>query len=264
MEQIDIKEYFKQEVEKLRLATSDPDIEPPSLTIVDATDGDIGNQIYIRKKIEDFEALNWPVKLVKPADNDNSLWHLLENIDTSSVIVQMPVAKRFNFNINDIPNYLDCDGLTKDALVYPATVRGILDYLNTCGFSYEGKSAVVLGRSEIVGKPMAQALLDRNMTVSVCHSKTPKVIKQYLLHSADLVVSAIGKPHIINRNDCRYAIVIDVGISRDPETNKVTGDFLEYPPDAETMNVWSTPVPGGVGLLTRLGLMKNCLDLQRM
>lgn len=264
MKQINIKEYFKQEVEELRRATSGPDIEPPSLTIVDATDGDIGNQIYIKKKIEDFEALSWPVELVKPTDNDNSLWRILENIDTSSVIVQMPVAERFNFCINDIPNYLDCDGLTKDALVYPATVRGILDYLDACGFRYEGKTAVVLGRSEIVGKPMAQALLNRNMTVSICHSKTPVEVLDYLLRSADLVISAVGKPHFFSRKWCPWAIVIDVGISRDPETNKVTGDFLEDSVLAAEKNVWSTPVPGGVGLLTRLGLMKNCLDLQRM
>lgn len=102
----------------------------------------------------------------------------------------MPTAKRFNFNIEDIPSYFDCDGLTKNALVLPATVRGIIDYLDDCGFDYAGKTAIVLGRSDIVGKPMAKALLDRNMTVSICHSKTNYGDKEYLLHNADLVICA--------------------------------------------------------------------------
>lgn len=98
----------------------------------------------------------------------------------------MPTAERFDFDIEDIPSYFDCDGLTKNALVLPATVRGIIDYLDDCGFDYTGKTAVVLGRSDIVGKPMAKALLDRDMTVSVCHSKTNYGDKEYLLHNADL------------------------------------------------------------------------------
>lgn len=66
----------------------------------------------------------------------------------------MPTAERFDFDIEDIPSYFDCDGLTKNALVLPATVRGIIDYLDDCGFDYTGKTAVVLGRSDIVGKPI--------------------------------------------------------------------------------------------------------------
>lgn len=211
MNQINIKEYFKTEKEKLRLAVIEHDYEPPSLTIVDATDGDVGNQIYIKKKIE------------------------------------------------DIPSYFDCDGLTKNALVLPATVRGIIDYLDDCGFDYAGKTAVVLGRSNIVGKPMAKALLDRDMTVSICHSKTNYGDKEYLLHNADLVICATGQPQSIHREQCESAIVVDVGISR--LNGKIVGDFVE---DENNIvgEAWSTPVPGGVGLLTRLGLMKNCLDLK--
>lgn len=203
MNQINIKEYFKTEKEKLRLAVIEHDYEPPSLTIVD---GDVGNQIYIKKKIE------------------------------------------------DIPSYFDCDGLTKNALVLPATVRGIIDYLDDCGFDYAGKTAVVLGRSNIVGKPMAKALLDRDMTVSVCHSKTNYGDKEYLLHNADLVICATGQPQSIYREQCESAIVVDVGISR--LNGKIVGDFVE---DENNIvgEAWSTPVPGGVGLLTRLGLMKN-------
>lgn len=259
MNQINIKEYFKTEKEKLRLAVIEHDYEPPSLTIVDATDGDVGNQIYIKKKIEDFESVGWPVKVVRPKDKFDLHCLLSYGLETDCVIVQMPTAERFDFDIEDIPSYFDCDGLTKNALVLPATVRGIIDYLDDCGFDYTGKTAVVLGRSDIVGKPMAKALLDRDMTVSICHSKTNYGDKEYLLHNADLVICATGQPQSIHREQCESAIVVDVGISR--FNGKIVGDFVE---DENNIigEAWSTPVPGGVGLLTRLGLMKNCLDLK--
>lgn len=260
MNQINIKEYFKTEKEKLRLAVIEHDYEPPSLTIVDATDGDVGNQIYIKKKIEDFKSVGWPVKVVRPKDKFDLRYLLTyDGLETDCVIVQMPTAERFDFDIEDIPSYFDCDGLTKNALVLPATVRGIIDYLDDCGFDYAGKTAVVLGRSNIVGKPMAKALLDRDMTVSVCHSKTNYGDKEYLLRNADLVICATGQPQSIHREQCESAIVVDVGISR--LNGKIVGDFVE---DKNNIigEAWSTPVPGGVGLLTRLGLMKNCLDLK--
>lgn len=233
MEQFNIKEYFKTEKEKLRRVAIEHDYEPPSLTIVDATDGDIGNQIYIKKKIEDFESIGWPVKVVRPNDRFDLHYLLSYGLDTDCVIVQMPTAERFNFDIEDISSYFDCDGLTKKALV--------------------------LGRSNIVGKPMAKALLDRDMTVSVCHSKTNYGDKEYLLRNADLVICATGQPQSIYREQCEFAIVVDVGISR--LNSKIVGDFVE---DENNIvgEVWSTPVSGGVGLLTRLELMKNCLDLK--
>lgn len=259
MKQLNIKEYFKTEKEKLRLAVIEHGYGPPSLTIVDATDGDVGNQIYIKKKIEDFESIGWPVQVIRPKDRFD-LHHLLNyGLETDCVIVQMPVAERFNFKIEYIPFYFDCDGLTKNALVLPATVRGVIDYLDDCGFIYKGKTAVVLGRSNIVGKPMAKALLDRDMTVSVCHSKTNYKDKEYLLRNADLVICATGQPQSIHREQCESAIVVDVGISR--FNGKIVGDFVENENNI-IGNAWSTPVPGGVGLLTRLGLMKNCLDLK--
>ena len=117
MHQINIKEYFKAEKEKLRLAVIEHGYEPPSLTIVDATDGDVGNQIYIKKKIEDFESVGWPVQVVRPKDSSELHYLLNYGFHTDCVIVQMPTAERFDFNVEDIPPYFDCDGLTKNALV---------------------------------------------------------------------------------------------------------------------------------------------------
>ena len=173
----------------------------------------------------------------------------------------MPVADGIDFNYSQIPISKDADGLNPMSNITPATVRGIIDYLDECGFNYEGKSAVVLGRSDIVGKPMAKALLDRNMTVSVCHSKTDINTKLYLTRQADLIVSAVGK-FSLTREACPNAIVIDVGIRRN-EAGIILGDFVEIDEIASKNKVWSTPVPGGVGLLTRLGLMKNCLQLAK-
>lgn len=126
MNQINIKEYFKTEKEKLRLAVIEHDYEPPSLTIVDATDGDVGNQIYIKKKIEDFESVGWPVKVVRPKDKFDLHYLLSYGLETDCVIVQMPTAERFDFDIEDIPSYFDCDGLTKNALVLPALFEVLL------------------------------------------------------------------------------------------------------------------------------------------
>lgn len=260
MRQINIKEYFNQEMDELRRAV----VNSPSLLIIDATDNDPGNQIYIKKKVEDFTSLGWPVEVQNPI-NDTELKLTLEfaekNRDTDCVIVQMPTAERFNFSTDMLPVNKDCDGLHPLSRVMPATVRGIIDYLDVCEFEYSGKTALVIGRSDIVGKPMAKALLDRDMTVAQCHSKSNKYARNHIADVANLIVCATGKPKLISRLDCnRDTIVIDVGITRDSE-NHLVGDFLEI--NAFKRHGWSTPVPGGVGLLTRLGLIKNCLDLTK-
>lgn len=255
MKQINIKEYVNQEMDRLRRTV----IDPPSLLIINATDGDVGNQIYIKKKVEDFQYLGWPVEVVKPTNRLELASYFDYSFDC--IIVQMPIAEKLNLNVKRlIPRKKDCDGLSIDPLVMPATVRGIIDYLDACEFPYFGKTAVILGRSNIVGKPIAKALLDKDITVCQCHSKTPTEVKYKLLHDSDLVISATGQPGSLWRICCPKAVVIDVGISRGYD-NKITGDFVEDREHCEE-GAWSTPVPGGVGLLTRLGLIKNCVDLK--
>lgn len=258
MKKIVIKDYFEQEMENLRRTVTNP----PSLLILDATDGDVGNQIYIRKKAEDFESLGWPVTIIKPVDREE-LAYYIEHNHADCVIVQMPIAERFNLDVKRLlPKEKDCDGLSIDPLVMPATVRGIIDYLDTCEFEYSGKTVAILGRSNIVGKPMAKALLARDMTVIQCHSKTPEQVRHDMMAYADLIVSAVGQPHLFSRRDISPStFVVDVGISRD-ENNKIIGDFEEIPYFCHPFGAASTPVPGGVGLLTRLGLIKNCVYLK--
>ena len=142
------------------------------------------------------------------------------------------------------------DGFEPDSKHTPCTPGGIIDYLDAAGFDYEGKLAVVIGRSVIVGKPMAKLLLDKNCTTVIIHSKTPPLTKQYLLQAADLVVCAVGKVGVLDPNECPNAFIVDVGINFNEE-GKLVGDVLEGAAER------TTPVPGGVGLLTRLKLMKN-------
>jgi methylenetetrahydrofolate dehydrogenase (NADP+) / methenyltetrahydrofolate cyclohydrolase len=175
-----------------------------------------------RKKVDDFNELGWPVSVIKIPERWNSansansadLSNCINNINTDCIIAQMPLRNSLSsFSIDVIPTIKDCDGLTSSTLVLPATVRGIVDYLDDCGFKYEGKNALILGRSNIVGKPMAKELLARNMTVSICHSKTDINAKLYLARIADLVVSAVGD-FTLTREACPHAIVVDVGIRK--------------------------------------------------
>lgn len=205
--------------------------------------------------------MGWKAE-VRRATTTEELRSLIESAETegwSALIVQMPVAPGIEFDYSWIPRHMDADGLAPASPVMPATVRGIIDYLDACGFEYKGKNAVILGRSHIVGRPMAKALLDRDMTVSVCHSKTALATRLDLTKDADLVISAVGKT-VITRESCPHAIVVDVGIHRNM-AGTLQGDFVEIEEIAKETGAWSTPVPGGVGLLTRLGLMKNCVDL---
>lgn len=132
----------------------------------------------------------------------------------------------------------------------PCTPKGIIDYMEQgCGFDFEGKHIVVIGRSEIVGKPLAKMLIEKNATVTVCHSKT-KYLDNHTYH-CDAIICAVGKRKFLN---C-YSIhipVIDVGINFNDE-GEIVGDCFNI----EDRDV--TPVPGGVGLLTRIALLENAV-----
>ena len=149
----------------------------------------------------------------------------------------------------------DVDGFHPMSKFAACTPKGIMDYLTFgCDFDFCGKHAVVIGRSDIVGKPIAKMLTEKNATVTLCHSKTKNISK--FVNGADLIVCAVGKAKFLN---C-YAIhcpVIDVGINFDSE-GKLVGDCFN------TENRDVTPVPGGVGLLTRVALLENVVAAARM
>ena len=138
----------------------------------------------------------------------------------------------------------------------PCTPRGIMVLLDSIGIDIEGKDAVVIGRSNIVGKPVALMLLQRNATVTLCHSKTKDLAAR--ISSADIVIASIGRPGFVKRRLIKKgAVVIDVGINRLPD-GRLTGDveFLK----ASARAGYITPVPGGVGPMTIAMLLENTLD----
>ena len=185
----------------------------------------------------------------------------------NGILVQLPVPKHINDEriINAISPAKDVDGFSPASVgalsigqkgFLSCTPAGIIQLLKRSGIEIEGKECVVVGRSNIVGKPMAMLLLRENATVTVCHSRT-KNLKE-VCKRADILVAAVGKPKMIDASYVKDgAVVIDVGIHRN-ENGKLCGDvdFDSVEPVCSAI----TPVPGGVGPMTIAMLMNNCVE----
>ena len=185
--------------------------------------------------------------------------------DISGILLQSPIPQHLDINeaIKAISEKKDVDGfhpinvgklvLNQECFI-SCTPNGIIRLLEEYNIEIEGKRAVVVGRSNSLGKPMMLSLLNKNATVTICHSKTqnlPEITKQ-----ADILICAIGKPKYIKENFVKDgAVVIDVGINRDPENGKISGD-VDYDAVFEKAS-YITPVPGGVGPMTIAMLMEN-------
>lgn len=187
--------------------------------------------------------------------------------DVNGILVQLPLPKHMDEDavIQAINPLKDVDGFHPvnvgklsigEKGFVSCTPAGIIELLKRSGIEIEGKECVIVGRSNIVGKPMAQLLLRENGTVTICHSKT-KNLKE-VTRRADILVVAIGKPKFIKADFIKDgAVVIDVGIHRG-EDQKLCGD-VDYNEVAEKVEA-ITPVPGGVGPMTIAMLMKNCVE----
>lgn len=245
----------------------------PTLVVILAGD-DPASQIYVRNKKKTAENLginsvviNYP-DTVSEQELLEKINELNNNKEVTAILVQLPLPKHIDkFKVIDaIAPEKDVDGLTpynsgklfagEEPYVYPCTPKGILLLLDEYNIKLEGKHVVVVGRSNLVGKPISQMMLKRNATVTVCHSYTenlPEITK-----TADILVSAAGG-EIIEKNmlksDC---VVVDVGIFKD-ENGKVRGDV-----DFENVSkiaAYISPVPGGVGPMTIASLMLNTVEL---
>lgn len=245
----------------------------PTLVVILAGD-DSASQIYVRNKKKTAENLginsvviNYP-DTVSEQELLEKINELNNNKEVTAILVQLPLPKHIDkFKVIDaIAPEKDVDGLTpynsgklfagEEPYVYPCTPKGILLLLDEYNIKLEGKHVVVVGRSNLVGKPISQMMLKRNATVTVCHSYTenlPEITK-----TADILVSAAGG-EIIEKNmlksDC---VVVDVGIFKD-EKGKVRGDV-----DFENVSkiaAYISPVPGGVGPMTIASLMLNTVEL---
>lgn len=197
------------------------------------------------------------VSIIKQLNDDRSI---------DGIIVQLPLPKHLDEKLitSKIDYKKDVDGLTDvnmgkfykgEKCFVPCTPQSALQLVKSTGINIEGKNAVVIGRSNIVGKPVAQLLLQENATITICHSKTQDL--EEVCKRADILVCAIGKPGFITRKFVKQgAVVIDVGTSM--AGGKLQGDV--YFEDVIETASFLTPVPGGVGALTTTILLKNTCE----
>lgn len=195
---------------------------------------------------------------------------LNEEAGVHGILCQLPLPKHINEKtiLNRIDPKKDVDGFHPQnvgALVVgdfgfvSCTPAGIIELLKRSNIEIEGKHCVVIGRSNIVGKPMALLMLRENATVTVCHSKTKNL--KGICKQADILIVAVGRPLFVTKEFIKDgAVVVDVGIHRD-ENNKLCGD-VDFK-DVEAYVSAITPVPGGVGPMTICMLMKNCLEAMK-
>lgn len=241
----------------------------PGLAVV-IVGGDPASQIYVRNKIKACAELgirSYSYELAETTSQselEDLLDKLAKDKDVDGILLQLPLPKHLNAESASahIPFDKDVDGFSAQNLglllqnkeeVAACTPLGVMKLLEAEGIDLTGKHAVILGRSETVGKPMAMLLLNANATVTVCHSKT-KNLKE-LCSQADILISAVGKANFVTAEMVKDgAVVIDVGINRD-ENGKLCGDVdFEGVKDKTS---YITPVPGGVGPMTITMLMYN-------
>ena len=234
---------------------------------------DPASQVYVRNKeraannIGMYSVVYRLPETTSEADLITKIEELNHDDKVHGILVQLPLPKHINEDLvlDTIDPAKDVDGFHPMNLgnlfackptMIPCTPAGIMELIKLSVLDLAGKNAVIIGRSNIVGKPMAHLLLQANATVTICHSKTkdlPKVAKQ-----ADVLVVAIGRANFVTADFVKEgAVVIDVGINRD-ENNKLTGDvkFDEVAP----LTSYITPVPGGVGPMTITMLMRQTID----
>lgn len=238
---------------------------------------DPASQVYVAGKERDCAQCGMESRLYRlPADiTQAALLELLAQLaadrEVHGILVQLPLPTQIDEQtvIAAIPPEKDVDGFTPVNLgrmligqpcFVPCTPAGCLEMIASTGVSLDGKHAVVVGRSNIVGKPAAVLLLQRNATVTVCHSRTKDLADH--CRRADVLVAAVGKAGFITGDMVKPgAVVIDVGINRGAD-GKLCGD-VDFAAASEKAS-FITPVPGGVGLMTRAMLMENTLRAAKL
>lgn len=250
---------------------------PPGLAVILVGD-DPGSQVYVRNKIKACADLGIYSEKITPPDTITTqellaiVADLNQRPDIDGILVQMPLPKQIDSRavLEAVAADKDADGFHPTNVGHlvagrPApracTPAGIMEMLRRYGIDVAGKHAVVIGRSDIVGKPMSLLLLHAHATVTICHSKTPDLAET--CRRADILVAAIGRPALVTREFIKPgAVVIDVGMNRIPDPEKGTRLIGDVDPAAMAeVSSSYTPVPGGVGPLTIAMLMTNTVEL---
>lgn len=269
-----IRLQIKEEVSKIK---SEGKKVPHLAAILVGEDG--ASKTYVAAKAKDCEEVGFDSTVLRfdasitEAELLTEIEKINNNPEIDGLIVQLPLPKHINEKkITESISYKkDVDGfhpynvglMFKGLPTFlPATPYGIIKLLEHYQIETSGKHCVVIGRSDIVGKPMSALMLQKNCTVTVCHSRTVDLSKYTL--DADIVIAAIGSPQFLKANMIKEgAVVIDVGITRVDDANTKKGFRLLGDVDFEDLSEkasWITPVPGGVGPMTRVGLLLNTLD----
>lgn len=259
-----IKSNLKEEVDLLK----EKGINPKLAVIL--VGNDPASQVYVKNKNKACEATGVEFEEYVLEEN-TTMEELLEIIhklndreDVNGILLQSPLPRHLDINVafREIAPEKDVDGfhpinvgkltLGQDTFV-ACTPYGVMRMLDSYGIDIQGKNAVIIGRSNIVGKPLIQCLLSKNATVTVCHSKTQNI--KEITKNADILIAALGKAEFVTEDMVKdNAVVIDVGINR-MDNGKIVGDV-----DFENVSKkasYITPVPGGVGPMTIAMLMEN-------
>ena len=270
----ELKDEMRQEVDALAQKYG----RRPCLMVV-IVGNNPASQSYVRGKIKATEYVGFDGSLVSlPEDvTEDALIAEIERLNQNElvdgILVQLPLPKHISEDrvIASISPEKDVDGFhatnvarlwLNQPCIVPCTPRGVIVMLDRAGIEITGKNAVVVGRSNIVGKPVAKLLLDRNATVTIAHSRT-KNLKE-VCRQADILVAAVGRPQMLTADYIKPgAAVIDVGINR-LEDGRLVGD-VDFEGAKEIAGA-ITPVPGGVGPMTITMLMRNTIEcfLRRM
>ena len=271
---IDVKEIVEKEVEALlpRVSFVKNQGVIPKLAVI-MSDNNQASKIYVKNKRKMCEKVGILQEeyIIKAEDTTRDVVELVEKLNQDEsiqgILVQLPLDESLDEEmiLQTIEEKKDVDGfntknigklaLNQEAIL-PCTVRGIITILDRIGTSYSGKNAVIIGRSKIVGKPISYALLNRNCTVTVCHSKTQSIEK--FTKYADILIVAAGVPGLIKGEMVKPgSIVIDVGINRC--NSKIIGDVVTD--EVAKVASYVTSVPGGVGLTTVLSLAQNLVEI---
>lgn len=269
---LDGKKLRDKIIENLK-AKVDTFDEKPTLVVILVGENP-ASKIYVnnKKKMAEkigihSEVINYPANITE-AELLNKIEELNNNKKVTAILVQLPLPKHISKDnvMNKIIPSKDVDGFTpynfgklfsgETPTVYPCTPKGILLLLDEYNIEIEGKHVVIVGRSNIVGKPLSQMMLNKNATVTICHSHTKNLSQ--ITKTADILVSAVGKNIIegeMLKTDC---VIVDVGIFKD-ENGKTRGD-VDFE-SASKIASFISPVPGGIGPMTIASLMLNTVEL---
>ena len=270
-----LSKKYKEEMRKEVVFLKEKYGREPHLAVV-LVGNNAASLSYVKNKDKGCTEVGIKCTTVIRSENisENELLDVINELnnrnDIDGILVQLPLPKHINEKniISAINVEKDVDGFhplnvaglwQKQEHIIPCTPKGIIRMLKSTEMSIEGKHAVILGRSNIVGLPISKFVLDENATVTIAHSKT-KNLKE-ITRQADILVAAIGKLGFVTSDMVKDGCtIIDVGINRDPNTGKIKGDVNISEDEIINKNISISPVPGGVGPMTICCLLENTIE----